>query len=1201
MLSAVSFRFCKCQLPSLLHGFAIGLLAFFLLAYSSEALGQAQNTGTLAGNVFDTSQSVVPAAALTLTSEDRGNVYRATSDAQGQYTFNDIPVGSYTLQASATGFSTFVSHHVVLDSDTRLRVDAVLKPGDVSAQVEVNADSLAVDTQSATVGTIIDNALVENLPIDGNNVVALAALLPGVTDVNAPTTFTDENGGATFAANGSRSNSTLFLFDGLLWNNLYLNTGINYPNHAVLQEVSVQLNNFSAQYGRNAGAIFNVVSKSGTNAVHGEVFFHYHNTIFDAANYFAKSTPPQVTYQFGGAVGGAIIRDKLFYEAEFQSLIGYNNIPGSAATLAPAEEGLNPNGTPFMCTNPALAGQQCASFAYDAKPGVNISQLIINPIFASPIPASFGTNPTQAKAQIQSTWTALGNTGTSPCITALTSLGAGYFVNAEIPAVCFDPTAQAIIKRGYIPTPNTQTASQFLNATQQTVEPQSEYGGFFRSDYNLSPRQNMVFRFYRTNNANQMSNGGNSATTGVPSYEIDYNSALITAGSVTHTFILKPNLVNVATLGYKRYEYGVVPSDTTTLNTLGSTYVYPGFQSLPIVNINTRFTLGNSLDAYTRSVNENEELVDNVSYVRGRHNFQFGIDYLHLQYLNVRANPGRFDFYGNPGYTNAQASDFIMGLVWQTSVGNTQRISAVQNASYQYAQDTWRITPKLTLNLGIRYELPMPWYQPDGAAATFIRGYQSAKFPNAPANLAFVGDGGVPRSLINPDYTNVSPRFGLAYDVFGNGKTALRLGLGTFYDAIPATIVGLTQPYTYRAGYQYPLGSLTNPLIGLPAIPAPYSGQGSATFTTPFSVIYPDQNYRNSYTIAVNAGNQQQLSKGSILEVNYIGRYSRHLMMPVDRNPAVVDCSGSYFAANPALYCSNFVPSPICQLGSSCDASPGNPTYNYSGRVVYPGFNYGGGGVVDLLSEATANYNALQITYRQRTYRNLTMLANYTYSRSIDEQTALSTSNSTPQPQNIATQYGPSDLNTTQILNLGWRLALPKFRSHVRAVDYAFNDWAFNGIYNARTGHPVNITFGGDELGSDEPNQRAKLLPGMSPTLPSNRHRAQKIAAWFNNSPGVWAKADPFIADGVGRNTIIGPAYINTQFSLTKNFSFTQIREGMHGQFRAEAFNVFNTVNLAQPASTFSTSAAQVNTFGTISATGTNPNRVIQFGFIVYF
>ncbi len=281
-----------------------------------SAFGQAQNTGTLAGNVSDQQHNVVAAANITLVSEDRGNSYRATTNDQGDYTFNDIPVGTYTLTVGAPSFSTFVSRHIIVDSDTRLRLNATLKPGNVDVQVEVTADALAVDTQSGTLSTVIDNVLIENLPIDGNNVVSLASLLPGVTDVSAPTTFTDENGGSTFNANGARNNSNLYLFDGLLWNNLFLNTGINYPNHAVLQQVSVQLNNFSAQYGRNAGSIFNTISKSGTNNIHGEVFLHYQDSIFDARNYFlarTKPKPPQHTYQFGVAVGGPLKRDKLFY------------------------------------------------------------------------------------------------------------------------------------------------------------------------------------------------------------------------------------------------------------------------------------------------------------------------------------------------------------------------------------------------------------------------------------------------------------------------------------------------------------------------------------------------------------------------------------------------------------------------------------------------------------------------------------------------------------------------------------------------------------------------------------------------------------------------------------------------------------------------------------------------------------------------
>ena len=1166
-------------------------LVLFLLAMSIQGaplLGQAQNTGELSGTVFDAAHALLPGAAVTLTSEERGTVLKGTTNGAGSYVFNDVAVGSYSLKISSQGFSTFVSNHVTINSDTRLRLDADLKPGSVDTSVVVSANAVAVDTQTATVQQIIDNELVENLPIDGNNIVALAAILPGVTsNVVAPTTFTDENGGPTLVANGARGTSNLFLFDGLLWNNLYLNTGINYPNHAVIAQVSVQLNNFSAQYGRNAGSIFNVVSQGGGNIIHGQAFLHVENSIFNAQNYFSNSKPPQATFQFGGAVGGAIKKDKLFYEAEYQSLIGHSANQGDAETFTQAERGLNADGTPRACVSTQFAGLTCASFAGDAVAGASISTLVYNPV-VSTSNSSFGTNPTVAIGQLQSTWLATGHTGTSPCLTLLESLGGGgYLPNAEVPSVCFDPVMQNIINHGYIPLPTaTLGTGQYQFAVAQTPRPQREFGGFLRGDWVITPRHTLELRYYKTENSDFTANGSTNQSVGVTTYGVDANAADITAGSIGETTVLTPDMVNVVKVGYKRYQYEVIPTDTNTLGTLGANYTYPGFQSLPVINVNTRFVLGNSSAAYTHSVNQNIEAFDNVSYVHGSHNLQVGVDYLRLQYLKIRDNPGSFSFLGNPGFTYLQASDAMMGLMYSESVGNESNIAAIQHALYSYAQDTWRATPRMTLTLGVRYELPWMWYQPDGKSATYINGYQSIKFPNAPAGEAFVGDPGVPRSLTPTDYTNVSPRVGIVYDVFGNGKTAIRAGFGTFYDAIPATIVGATEPFTYSAFYQAGAttgginGSLTDPLDGEPAIPSPYSG-GTGQFTKPYSIIYPDRNFRNSYTIGVNFGFQQQLSKASILEVNYIGRYSRHQMIPLDQNQAITDCSDAYYQANPTLYCpANFA------------------TYlsTYAQRVRFPGYNYGGQGVVDLISGATANYNAFQINYRQRSFKNLTVLANYTYARTLDEQTALSVANSTPTPNNMALQYAPSDQNATHIFNLGFSLRSPRVTTGKRWLQATLNDWNFNGIYNARSGQPVNLTFGGDESGTDEPNQRVYQIPGMSATLPKNRPRTARIHEWFNTAAfekpayGSWGN--------VGRNSIIGPSYISANLSVMRDVSLKRYREGMHAQFRAESFNLFNTINLGQPNSTYSLGST---TFGSITSAGANPNRRVQFGLIFYF
>jgi hypothetical protein len=236
--------------------------------------------------------------------------------------------------------------------------------------------------------------------------------------------------------------------------------------------------------------------------------------------------------------------------------------------------------------------------------------------------------------------------------------------------------------------------------------------------------------------------------------------------------------------------------------------------------------------------------------------------------------------------------------------------------------------------------------------------------------------------------------------------------------------------------------------------------------------------------------------------------------------------------------------------------------------------------------------------------KGISMLANYTYAKTMDEQSSLNDStnaisSSTPNPDNLAFQYGPANQDTRHIFNLGFRANLPTFRSAPGPLRAIIDNWAVNGIYNARTGHPVNITFGGDERGNDEGSQRAQLIAGMNPNLPGNRHRVDKITSWFN--PLAFQKPAAGTWSTTKRNSITGPAYICTTLSLTKSIQMQHVRKGMRAQFRAEAYNVFNTINLGQPRSNYSATAAQASTFGSINSGGTNPNRRIQFGFILYF
>ena len=1193
---------------------AVRLLGVFLFACVVMTGGRAfaQNTGSIFGTVQDKSGAVVKGAEVTVVELDRGVTRTVKTNGSGDFTVPSLPVGTYTMTVSAPSFEAYVVTDIKVDADSNVKEVPVMTAGAATDSVTVKeSGSTALDANSATLGTLIDNKMIEDLPIDGHNVVALSALLPGVVDVNAPTTFTGDTKGPTYSASGSRNTQNLMLFDGLMWNNLFYNTGINYPPPNSLQEVSVLLNNYKAQYGRNAGSVFNVITKSGTNQFHGAVWDYIQNQYFNASDYLSKINPKDNINQVGFTVGGPIIKDKLNFFIAWQDLIGRLQTTGTASTPGYAERGLSPDGvTPLPCVSAVFAGLNCANFLSDVQLGK-----VINPESLQGTGGN-GASANDTDAMLNQAYhQAGGQQAQSPCVTELqaayVSTAAAkqptYEPNGEFPTNCLNPVILSLFKR-YVPIPNL-----FIGGTPKAVTtspaPTGDINALARIDYNFG-RHTIDVRYDLIHSTNTSPQGVDSLSQGIATYESAIRDAKSHFANIGDTWQLKANLLNVFRVGYKRYESTQYPTDTHTFSDFGGVFPQIGSPVLPTISLSGQFTLGNSGQGYQDHINENFEGLEQLIWTKGNHTVQGGVDFLALQYLNRSDYADNLSF--STTFTGSAFSDALLGLANNVQAQNRLLQGGIQHDLFTYLQDDWRVSRRLTFNLGVRYELPFQWHEPHFQAATFVPGIQSTVFPNAAGGLAFPGDPGVLNSLVPTDYNGIAPRLGFAYDAVGDGSFLIRGGYGIFFDAVNANVVGVGEPYHYLLNSQLPQGGASSPLLGLPTIPDHFD-KSNPQFLAPFSVFFPDKNFRTPYVEAVNFGFQWRSPIKGVLDANYVGKFARKLTIPLDLNPAIVDqtCTTGYGQAD-KRYC-------LPAQGGSASSSRSSTL----SRLRYADFNSGGQGIVDILTVGTSSYNALQLLYTQRGGKHLTILGSYTWSKSIDLQTnGQTTSNAVPNVFNIASDRGPSDANVSSNGTLGWVLNFPKIRNGFAVERALLNNWRYSGTYLIHSGRPYNVTINSDFALNGEPNQRAALVPGVSPFLDPSRHRADKVQAWFNRDAFTYPTLGGF--SPVGRNTFIGPAYIMTNMTVGRDFPLARIREGMRLNFRGEAYNVFNTPNLANPNGSFSCTSTSTNggpcpgangglgaygnanfghvltTFGNNANTSTN-GRKMQFAVTIYY
>src|SRR3984893_12650750 len=827
------------------------LAASILVLTVVVAPTSAQTGSRFSGTVKDQSGATVSGATVTLTNEATNVSRTITTDSDGGYLFPSIEAGTYRLTVERAGFKRTIHSDVILELNQNGRLDIALELGQSSDVIEVKAELPQIDTTGAVLGKVEDTKRIQDLPLVDRDTLQLGLLQAGVF---APDP--DDGSNIPFSVSGQRSESLTFLIDGADNTNFLGNNIVVNPNPDAVQEFKILTNNYDAEFGRSSGGIVNQVVKSGTNHLHGSAFEFLRNDVLNARDFFLQERPSFKRNVFGGTAGAPIIKNKTFIFGAYQGARRREGTPSPQLTvLSPAERGGD-------------FGELCGSPSnFDASGNCtnpNGTQLI-NPATGNPYPFNkFTPNP----------------------------ISAAY-------------TAK------YLPLPNLANNGFISAPTAATNEDQ----GIIRVDHTLTTRDNLsgtyVINDFRDALPFQINKGastGGDVPLGSGLTDTERNQVL----TITWTHNFARGWINQFRASANRSaNLQASPTDRTTPSALGFTNINPDDPagSAPPVIFTPGFNLGPSPQAPTKLHDMTYQYQDHVTIPHGRHEWKFGADIRRVQ------NNFNFDFFTNgsftfgnaPGgpisrtFTGDGAADFVAGFP-----GNFFQFSnAVYNirttSQYSYAQDTIKVLPRLTLNLGVRYEYNSPQYDVHNEIIGFFGGnVQSKVFPDAPPGILYPGDPGTPnRALVYPDRNNWAPRVGFAWDIFGNGKLVMRGGGGIFYDIEDGGLnlqfggqppfgdgLNLTfQPSDVTSSPNFLADPFTS--IGL-TNPFPFASQGRVGqfFVPKISFAYvTDTPFPTPYSENFNYGFQYQLTKDTAIEAVYVGSLGRKLITTDDVNP----------------------------------------------------------------------------------------------------------------------------------------------------------------------------------------------------------------------------------------------------------------------------------------------------------------------------
>jgi len=1063
-------------------------------ALSCISLSAQQITGNIRGTVTDPSGAVIRGAAVTAQQVETGLSRATITDRDGNYVILELPVGHYRLQVSAKGFQEHVQDGITLSVNETASVSTHLAVGSEKEQILVSADAELIEPTVTSMGKVVQQRELEELPLNGRNFAQLGLLQPGVVPLTPG--IAEAGGGLrngqAYAVNGQRPESNNFLIDGA--NNFNGVDGgfVLKPPVDAISEFRIITHSANAEFGGSLGSTTNIVTRSGTNQLHGTLWEFLRNDVFDANNYFAQTQEPLKQNQFGASAGGPIKKDKAFIFGFYE---GFRNHQGVSA----------------LTTVPSLK-QRAGDFSELCPEGFT---------------GGFCNNPENQLFNI---------------------FANAPYPNNQVPSSQFNPISQNLLP--FFPLPNAGTN---LFSTTQILTNDTDQFGIKVDDY-LSPHDTLNFRymFYQLSQVDPLSPGGAS----VPGFPVGEDQrAQNFVAEETHSF--SPAVIAVARFSFLRNKllFGLRENNEPP-SSLGFKYE-PSLDAAtgpPFIQVNGYTLVG---DPITGPRNTYENVFDfsgSLSWVRGKHALKLGGGYQYQQ-MNVLqgiATNGFFVFVPFP-VTDAFAS-FLVGqpIVFLQGIGDFSRNIRGSNAN-GYVQDTYRVTSRLTINAGLRYELPVPYTELRNRVSLFEPGKKSQVMPDAPVGLLYPGDPGVPAGLIPTDYKAFAPRFGIAWDPTGNGKTLITSAYGMFYEPY----------YTGQGGpLQAPISAppyLGTPQVSLPNFADPFNGNPPApgTFSTPLTNLTLSPTLTLPYTQDWDLNLQQSFANDWLFEVGYVGTRGTRLPRFIEANPAV------------------FVP-------GTEDGQPISNSGNANQRRLYSGCTladspsscqYASTG--EIAGIANSSYNALEASLHKRFSHGLSFLASYTWSKAIDDVSSFNITGSAAKPvagendlaQNpfdLGAERGPSLFDARHRFVGSYEWVLPFWNHPQNWYQSVLGGWQLAGIATLMSGTPFTV-FDSNDVAAQGSAPEITGFSAQRPNLVGNPNNGPRsVSEWLN--AGALQRLDPVANAGQfgteGRNVNVGPAYANWDFGTLKNFKVTESKQL---QFRAELFNVLNRANFHLP------------------------------------